>query len=961
MGNTFTSSYNALGQIIATTDALGRVTRMVYDENGRLIETILPDSTPNDFTDNPRTKTQYDAMGRSLAQTDAASRTTRMVYDADGRVIEIILPDATPNDLSDNPRTKTEYYSDGLVKANIDELGHRIEYRYDALGRRIATIYADSTPNDLSDNPIERTVYNAVGQVTQVIDALGRVTKLVYDDLGRLITTKFADGTETNTQYDALNRRIVAIDQNGNQTKYKYDSISRLVEVKDALLNSNTYSYDELSRLLSMTDAEGRITRYEYDDLGRRVATILPLGQRDLNTYDAVGNLITATDFNGNTATYTYDEQNRQIRKSFPIDGTFFEYTYTLTGNVSTITSVRGVRSFVYDERDRLIARRDNSAPYDAEGYTIEYQYDAVGNRTNVKTASGMTKYSFDERNRLKTVTDSNLNATTYFYDKVNNLTNTQFANGVLETREYDLLNHLKSIKNIKQDSTTGVNTVLTWYDYLLDSAGQRLSVTDYTGQKTEYSYDSLYRLNQEKVTQNNNVTRINSYTFDRVGNRLSQIETVGGIATTTTYQYDLNDRLAWEKVNDIVSASYQYDLNGNTIQKTEATQTTNYQWNQQKQLIGVTTSDGTIISYAYDCSGVRQSATVNSVKTRYVVDQNLPYAQVIEEWTNGSPVVSYVYGNDLISQKRGGSTLTYLVDGLGSTTALTDENGNLTDRYTYDAYGKLTQTAGTTSNNYLFAGEQWDSNLEQYYLRQRYYDPQIGRFTRMDTHEGILSNPLSLNKYIYAHDNPVLNTDPSGLFLAEQTTAISLHTQLLVTAYAFHFTGTLVPLVDNPAQEETMNKPRYRPYKPFIRRLGYGCFGADVPRGFTKKYEDASIESGDDLIVPDWWYYEYKVSRSWTAFFLMTSLGTAYDFDGRTPNTRDVWEAKLRYNYVVNHPTIPQSTNAILSWEGSRFRGNLVSTACGYNFKWAFSNADLASRYQGQWAGFPPVYHIPE
>jgi YD repeat-containing protein len=73
----------------------------------------------------------------------------------------------------------------------------------------------------------------------------------------------------------------------------------------------------------------------------------------------------------------------------------------------------------------------------------------------------------------------------------------------------------------------------------------------------------------------------------------LSQIETIDSISTTTTYQYDLNDRLEWEKINGIISTTYQYDLNGNTIQKTEGTQITNYQWNQQKQLIGVLTSVG--------------------------------------------------------------------------------------------------------------------------------------------------------------------------------------------------------------------------------------------------------------------------------------------------------------------------------------------------------------------------------
>jgi RHS repeat-associated protein len=65
--------------------------------------------------------------------------------------------------------------------------------------------------------------------------------------------------------------------------------------------------------------------------------------------------------------------------------------------------------------------------------------------------------------------------------------------------------------------------------------------------------------------------------------------------------------------------------------------------------------------------------------------------------------------------------------------------------------------------NNYLYAGEQYDSNLSEYYLRSRYYDAAIGRFTRNDTFEGFQDNPISLHKYLYANGNPVNGRDPSG------------------------------------------------------------------------------------------------------------------------------------------------------------------------------------------------------
>ncbi len=76
-----------------------------------------------------------------------------------------------------------------------------------------------------------------------------------------------------------------------------------------------------------------------------------------------------------------------------------------------------------------------------------------------------------------------------------------------------------------------------------------------------------------------------------------------------------------------------------------------------------------------------------------------------------------------------------------------------------------MISSTGNTANNYLYAGEQYDSNLDNYYLRARYYDPSVGRFTARDPFEGLMTNPLSLAKYPYVHGNPVNLIDPSGLF----------------------------------------------------------------------------------------------------------------------------------------------------------------------------------------------------
>ena len=84
---------------------------------------------------------------------------------------------------------------------------------------------------------------------------------------------------------------------------------------------------------------------------------------------------------------------------------------------------------------------------------------------------------------------------------------------------------------------------------------------------------------------------------------------------------------------------------------------------------------------------------------------------------------------------------------------------------YDYDAYGSLIASIGITDNSYRYTGEQLDSNLNQYYLRARYYNPRIGRFTTQDTWMGSPSDPVTLHKYADGNVDPANHTDPSGHF----------------------------------------------------------------------------------------------------------------------------------------------------------------------------------------------------
>ena len=420
----------------------------------------------------------------------------------------------------------------------------------------------------------------------------------------------------------------------------------------------------------------------------------------------------------------------------------------------------------------------------DPDGKFVGYTYDAASNRTAVITSSGTTTYTYDQFNQLETVTDPNLGVTSYSYDKAGNLIRTALPNNTVETREYDPLNQLVFLKNVLVDAETEAEIkVISSYEYTLDAVGNRLSVVESDGRTVEYDYDDLYRLIQEKISDSGTVRTID-YAYDPVGNIRTRDDSDAGL---TVYTYNANDWLLSEELNG-ETTTYAYDDNGNTISRIkDAIDQVLYIWDYENRLIEaeVTTPTGTReTQYRYDAEGVRVASIVDGQETRYLIDTNRAYAQVLEEYIpDGTVEVFYVYGGDLISQVRDGQQVFYHVDGLGSTRVLTDGVGNVTDEYIYDAYGNLEGSAGSTVNNYLYAGEQYDPNLQSYYLRARYYNPNTGRFMSRDPFEGFLTEPLSLSDYPYVHGNPINAIDPTGL-LIQETNATPVLQNIIVKTY---------------------------------------------------------------------------------------------------------------------------------------------------------------------------------
>ena len=731
-GTATESVYDAAGKVVTARDALDRETSYAYDDLGRLVTTTYPDGTSE--------TSEYDKEGRRTRQLDRANRPTSYTYDPVGRLTGTTHPDGA---------TVTNGYDDaGRLVATTDALGHVTRYAYDDAGRRTCVTQATA---------VTEFGYDGNGNQTSVKDPRGTTTGYVYDALNRRVRTNFVDGTFTETKYDEAGRRVEEKDQASRVTTFRYDALGRLVGVVTADGSETTYAYDELGNRTSQRDALGHVTRFEYDPMGRETARVLPDGARETKAYDGVGNLVQKTDFMGRSITYAYDTANRLVTKSYP-NGSSVAYGYTATGRRATVTDTRGVTTYAYDVRDRVTSATQ------PDGRRLRYAYDRNGNRTALTADAGglslTTGYAYDTLNRLATVTDAFGRTYTHGYDANGNRTALAQPNGTLTSYSYDPLNRLKTL------ATSGPAGPVQSYALTLGPTGNRTAIEEHAGtaQATvkSFAYDNLYRLTRETVS--GALAYENTFTYDAVGNRTTQTKTGMG---AIHYAYDERDRLLSEGAQ-----AYAWDANGNLVTKAgEAT----YTWDFDDRLVGVQKADGTLIAHVYDADGNRVQTTTTlpaqgPVTVGYLVDTSRSLSYVVAETVEIGLAAHYVRGDDLLAVIRpdgsspgGWQTRFYHADYIGSIRRLTDEAGNITDGYTWSAFGELLAHTGSDPQPYAFAGEPLDPNSGWQYHRARWMDSSVGRFTAKAPIEGLILEPTTLHRFSYVGADPASKVDPTG------------------------------------------------------------------------------------------------------------------------------------------------------------------------------------------------------
>ena len=183
-----------------------------------------------------------------------------------------------------------------------------------------------------------------------------------------------------------------------------------------------------------------------------------------------------------------------------------------------------------------------------------------------------------------------------------------------------------------------------------------------------------------------------------------------------------------------------------------------------------MTKADGSFQKNHYDAEGLRAEMEENGQLVKFLYNENREAAT--EEESDGN-VIRYIRGLGLISSdsEKAKTYYHYVSDEQGSITHVINgeekESGELPqedvqsrvlNHYEYDAFGNTIRCEEQVHNRFRYTGEQYDPLTGQYYLRARYYNPVIARFTQEDTYYGD-----GLNLYTYCQNNPVLYHDPTG------------------------------------------------------------------------------------------------------------------------------------------------------------------------------------------------------
>jgi RHS repeat-associated protein len=778
-GRALVFAYNSAGLISSITDPIGRTATYTYDGASRLIT----------FTDpsNANTNYAYDANSNLTQVTDPRGIVTLAnTYDANQRVISQTMGDGAVFRYSYTLSNALVPYSPVVSTVLTDPRGNQWAYRFstqglildvtDPLGRH-RTYTRDPVTNqtlsiagpgacqscgntragdfsfiyDQNGNMLTRTdsrgaawsyTYDPTfNRLTSTTDPLGNVSTFAYDGNGNLIQTTDPRGAVASMTYSPYGQITRVTNPVGGVTSLSYNAVGDMIQATLPTGRIIRVIYDGASRQLSSQDQGGRTIASTWDAMNRPLTQTDPRGQTTHLAYDKAGDLLSVTDARGNAIAFTYDGRYRRTGRTDALINSE-AWVYDAAGNLTQHTDRRGAKAtFQYDGVDRRIAESYS------DGQTVQRNYDANGRLIQVTDSAGGTyNYSYDSGGYLlKGVTPNG--AVTYMRDLLGRLTSRQVQGQPAVSYSFD------ASGNLTQASSNAASITATY-----DGEGMPLTWNRSNSVVSTATYDPAGDLLSLSNAKGSNVLSSLQFSYDAVGQRAQQqVANALPLATPSA----AGTANANNQLTGFGGHTYTYDLNGNRLTDTTASGTANYTWDARNHLRSLVSS-GTTYTFQYDFAGnvVSQHVTGSGsdVLQRFVLDQLSNVVAIIgPNGTSSLLTGSRVDQHFAVIDPTGAVQFRH-IDGVNSTTGVSDAGGTLTGQAFYEPFGATTES-GSTSTFEFTGRNQVAPGL--YYMRARFYDAAAGRFISEDPRD---ITAQEINLYRYGGNNPISHIDPLGL-----------------------------------------------------------------------------------------------------------------------------------------------------------------------------------------------------
>ncbi len=732
-----TFTYDATGTLTAVTNALNQVTRTTqHTAGGRPLTTIDPNGVVTQFA--------YDARLRlisSAVSTAAGTLTTSYSYDAAGNLLRTTLPDGS---------AVINTYDDAQRLVSVaDVFGQRTAYTLDAMGNRIETKVFDAA-GTLTHS--RGATFDALGRIISEVGGVAQTTRFVFDNNGNDTSITDALGRVTQQTFDPLNRRV---------------------RITDAASGVTTSSYDSHDRPLSVTAPNGAVTTYVYNGFGNVIQTLSPDTGKTVYRYDAAGNLTQKIDAANATVNYAYDLLSRVLTATYPTAAAEnVTYRYDEAGHgfgigrLTSVTDPVGTLSRSYDERGNLTSERRIRGTVTK---VTTYSYDSASRTASIGYPSGATVgYNRDAMGRVTGVTlKPNAAAPVapvvggIIYQPFGPISSLVFGNGVTETRTFDNDYRITNLSDTGSLPVQGLS-----YNY--DAVDNVRSIVDTVKpvNSQNFTYDALDRL----LTANGGVYGNLTYTYDSVGNRLSQ----QAGSTLTTYVYTANSNRLTQVKTGTATQVLSYTPAGNITTMANVPSTkpaTGISYNQSARLAQVLAGGAIQMQYTYDAFGQRLVKT--GAVTGTSIYQYDKAGHLLEDSDGlGATRVDYIYLDDRpIATYQPPTNKTYYLhdDRLGTPQVATDAAQLIAWKADYEPFGATNTGIGTIAQNLRLPGQEFEAETGWNHNGFRDYIPGVGRYLESD----LIGMIGGVNSYTYVHANPSRWRDPSGLLTKQEKTIL--------------------------------------------------------------------------------------------------------------------------------------------------------------------------------------------